>query len=221
MKANAKVPVDEPSERLLDAAERLFAEHGFNGVSIRAITTEAGVNLAAAHYYYRSKLALFRAVFERRVEPMNAERIRLLMRAWPDHDVAPDLAEVLDAFIGPTIRVSSTAGETFRRLSGLAAADPAPEVREAVFGLYDVVAPFFVQALRKIRPELGDADLLWRLKCIFGTMMYVRADSGRPEQILGMKHMPLDAEAAMRHLIPYLCTIFESPPVEAKKRGRK
>ncbi|TCT06713.1 TetR/AcrR family transcriptional regulator [Aquabacter spiritensis] len=212
---------DDPSGRLLDAAERLFAERGFNGVSVRTITAEAGVNLASAHYYYRTKLSLFRAVFERRVLPMNAERLARLEKAWPDRSLAPDLREVLEAFIGPTIIVSSEAGETFRRLSGLSSTDPAPEVRETVFGLYDEVAPLFVAALRKIRPDLGERDLLWRLKCIFGAMMFVRADNGRPEQLVGLPHAPVDAEEAMRHLIPYLASIFELPPVAPTKRRRK
>src|SRR6478736_9839979 len=67
-------------ERILDAAETLFMEHGFEATSLRAITTAAGVNLAAVNYHFGSKEELFQAVLTRRLDPMNQERIELLGR---------------------------------------------------------------------------------------------------------------------------------------------
>ncbi len=55
--------------RILDSAESLFAEHGFEGTSLRQITSAAGVNLASVNYHFRSKDELIRAIFARRVEP--------------------------------------------------------------------------------------------------------------------------------------------------------
>jgi AcrR family transcriptional regulator len=65
-------------ERILRAAERLFAEHGYSGVSLRTIMAEAGANTASVHYYFRGKEGLLRALFDMRTGPMNAERVRLL-----------------------------------------------------------------------------------------------------------------------------------------------
>src|ERR1700682_4102017 len=62
--------------RILDAAESLFMEHGFEATSLRSLTTAAGVNLAAVNYHFGTKEVLFRAVLTRRLDPMNQERGR-------------------------------------------------------------------------------------------------------------------------------------------------
>jgi AcrR family transcriptional regulator len=70
----------DTKERILDAAERLFAAHGFAGTSLRAVTKEAGVNLAAVHYHFGTKEDLLRAVLSRIVIPVNRERLEMLRR---------------------------------------------------------------------------------------------------------------------------------------------
>jgi AcrR family transcriptional regulator len=83
LKARTKKPVDDrdTTERLLDTAERLFAEHGFDGVGMRALADEAGVNLGATTYHYGSKEKLYVEAFMRRFRPTNAERLQLLRDA--------------------------------------------------------------------------------------------------------------------------------------------
>src|SRR5882724_9640976 len=66
--------------RILDAAEALFMEHGFEATSLRSITAAAAVNLAAVNYHFGSKEELFRAVLTRRLDPMNQARVALLDR---------------------------------------------------------------------------------------------------------------------------------------------
>jgi AcrR family transcriptional regulator len=205
----------DPQERLLDAAESLFAEHGYNGVSLRMITARAGVNIAAANYYFRSKEGLFRAVFARRVGPMSVERQQLLdeciARAGGR---APPVEEVLEAFIAPAIRITaSPQAEAFKKLSGRISTDPSPEVRRTVYELYDDIAVRFVDVLRQACPHLSREDLFWRLSCIYGAMMYVRADSGRLQRLLGDDLMMTDSEAALRHLIPFLAAGMKLPPI--------
>src|ERR671910_3594384 len=70
--------VMETKEKILDAAERLFAAHGFAGTSLRSVTKEAGVNLAAVHYHFGNKEDLLRAVLGRIVIPVNRERLEML-----------------------------------------------------------------------------------------------------------------------------------------------
>ena len=89
----------DTKEKLLDAAEELFADHGFASTSLRDITTEADVNLAAVNYHFGSKLDLLRAVFARRIGPVNAERLERF-DALDD----PDVEEVLRAFIAPLFK---------------------------------------------------------------------------------------------------------------------
>jgi AcrR family transcriptional regulator len=215
MSLTAPTSDTDPQERLLDAAESLFAEHGYNGVSLRMITASAGVNIAAANYYFRSKEGLFRAVFARRVGPMSVERQQLLdeciARAGGR---APPVEEVLEAFIAPAIRITaSPQAEAFKKLSGRISTDPSPEVRRTVYELYDDIAVRFVDVLRQACPHLSREDLFWRLSCIYGAMMYVRADSGRLQRLLGDDLMMTDSEAALRHLIPFLAAGMKLPPI--------
>ena len=215
MSLTAPTSDTDPQARLLDAAESLFAEHGYNGVSLRMITASAGVNIAAANYYFRSKEGLFRAVFARRVGPMSVERQQLLdeciTRAGGR---APPVEEVLEAFIAPAIRITaSPQAEAFKKLSGRISTDPSPEVRRTVYELYDDIAVRFVDVLRQACPHLPREDLFWRLSCIYGAMMYVRADSGRLQRLLGDDLIMTDSEAALRHLIPFLAAGMKLPPI--------
>ena len=75
MNLRAIKPLNETQVRILDAAEELFMQHGFEGASMRMLTARAGVNLAAINYHFGSKDALIEAVFRRRLDPMNVERI--------------------------------------------------------------------------------------------------------------------------------------------------
>src|SRR5712664_1053480 len=86
--------------QILDAAERLFAERGFRGTSVRAITDLAGANLAAVGYHFGSKAELLAAVIRRVIEPINAAQsagLERLLARTPD----PLVAELVEAFAGP------------------------------------------------------------------------------------------------------------------------
>ena len=93
------------AERILDAAEELFADLGFDATSTRAITTRAGVNLAAVNYHYGSKDALIEAVFARRLVPLNRERLELLDRVEARAGAGgPAVESIVEAFVRPPMR---------------------------------------------------------------------------------------------------------------------
>ena len=87
---------------ILDAAEELFAQQGFDATSIRAVTRHAGMNPAAVHYHFGSKEVLLRALLERRIAPLNEERLLLLDHVLRDGE--PDLERLLDAYLRPVLR---------------------------------------------------------------------------------------------------------------------
>ncbi|MFO7982053.1 MAG: TetR family transcriptional regulator, partial [Desulfuromonadales bacterium] len=95
----------DTKERILDAAEGLFAREGFHGTSLRAITTRAAVNLAAVNYHFGSKDTLIEAVFERRLTPLNRLRLQRLDEVKKRAERSggkPETRDVLAAFIEPT-----------------------------------------------------------------------------------------------------------------------
>src|SRR5512147_619784 len=128
MNLRAVKPPHETRTRILDAAEELFMQHGFEGTSMRTLTGKASVNLAAVNYHFGSKDALIEAVFRRRLDPMNALRIAELDRLEKDaggRPLAPP--QIIGAFVGASLRMiedAKTGGRNFIRLLGRTYTDP-------------------------------------------------------------------------------------------------
>lgn len=89
-------------DRLLDTAERLFAQKGVAETSVRTITAEAGMNVAAVNYYFSSKEQLFAAVMDRRVPPMLSDRESMLMQAIEN---GGEIEDILRAVFEPSVRL--------------------------------------------------------------------------------------------------------------------
>src|ERR671938_1143982 len=100
MPLRAVKPQHETRTRILDAAEELFMQHGFEGTSMRVLTSKAGVNLAAVNYHFGSKDALIEALFRRRLDPMNAARVAELDELEAS-ERAPSPEAIIRAFIAP------------------------------------------------------------------------------------------------------------------------
>lgn len=112
MKRKSRGNGTSPQETLLDAAERLFAEKGFDGVSIRELTQAAGTNLASVNYYFGSKENLFAEAIGRRIRSVNARRLELLQAetSRAGH-TGPRLEKILDAFVRPLFELGVDAKE--------------------------------------------------------------------------------------------------------------
>lgn len=206
----------ETRERILDAAERLFAESGYSNVSTRQIADEARSNIAAAHYHFGSKEGLLQAVLERRLDGINAEREQLLTQCVRDAGGRPAIEDVLEAFIGPTLRLSKTEeGRRFNLLAGRASTDPNPEVKRILFQVYDSVGRCFVEAAAAACPDLPKEELFWRLTCVYGVMMYIRADNGRLQHLFGPGFTLSDIDGALKYAMPFLTTGMQAPPCDA------
>ena len=209
-------------ERILAAAERLFARHGYSGTSLRAIMTQADVNTASVHYHFGGKEALLRAIFDLRVSSTNAERKALLdaceRRA---SGRAPLLRELLEAFFGPAIRLSCTPdGRDFNQITALCSVDPEPAVRCIVFEAYDELAQRFLQLLRRTCPDLDETALFWKVSCLYGSMMYVRTQNGRVEHLMKEHKPAVDADAILAELVDFVEGGFKARRRPAPRRGR-
>ncbi len=117
----------DTKEKILNVAERLFAEHGFVSTSLRQITAEAGVNLAAVNYHFHSKEALLSAVLERKIQPVNVRRMELLDQALSEAgQFRPPLEDVIRAFVQPIFEAKGAGNElgSFARLMARLASEP-------------------------------------------------------------------------------------------------
>lgn len=162
-------------EALLDAAESLFAEHGVQAASLRAITQQAGANLAAVHYHFGSKEGLVRAVFSRRVGPLNQERLRRLEEYECEDGGVED---VLRAFIEPVLemrREEPEGSRQFARLMGRSFHEPSEEVRTIMMEEFGPMIHRFSEALARRLPHLPRNEILWRLHFVAGAMAHTTA----------------------------------------------
>jgi AcrR family transcriptional regulator len=133
-------------ERILTAAELLFAQRGFDGASLRQLTAAAGVNLAAVNYHFGSKDRLVEEVFRRRLDTLNAHRLAALSKVAGRGETT--LEDVLDAFIRPALALSSDgSGSLFMRVLARAFAEHDVLSREELYWRIDLVTGALTHAM--------------------------------------------------------------------------
>lgn len=195
-------------DRILDAAEALFMEQGFSATSLRTITARAGVNLASVNYHFGSKEELIKAVFSRRLGPLNRERIAALdelERAAGAEPVAPE--RILEAFLWASLRLSRDpirGGAVFLRLLGQAFTEPAEYMRNFLPEQYAEVVRRYKAAFARALPQVPEDELVWRLHFLFGAIAYSMAGNDALRLICNYSlEGSDDPEAIIRHLVPF------------------
>jgi len=169
---------DATRQRILDTAERLFADQGFHATTLRQITREAGVNLAAVNYHHGSKDALILAVFQRRLDELNSDRLTRLDRVLGQGD-PPRLEDVLEAFIYPALLLSTQSsgdGGRFMRLLMRAWAENATQLQGTIARQYSHVMRTFADAVSKALGTSPD-NLRQQLDFLIGALTYTMAET--------------------------------------------
>jgi AcrR family transcriptional regulator len=193
----------ETKERILDAADRLFAERGFHGTALRAVASAARVNLAAAHYHFGSKQELFHAVVARRIAPINEERLKRLEALEASEPTGPlPLEALLAAFIEPAIR-AGLAGSELRHVVGRIYSEPPDIVRPLIEEQFSEVSARFCSALERSLPYLSRSEVLWRLQFAVGVLTHFLAGNHEfaPHRELLEQ---LDADAIAARIVHFL-----------------
>lgn len=210
--AGGDVPV---RERILEVAERLFAEYGMTGVGLRAISSEAKVNLASIAYHFGSKEGLLEELFAQRAAPIAEERMRLLKLACEDSG-SPELERILDAFLRPALTLGVEprfGGPAFVKLRARLGTEPESMARKILSKAFDRSSREFIDALVRALPKMPRAEIEWRFHFTLGAMFYTMADSGRIQALTNGRCDPGDVTRALRHMIPFLAAGFRSAPV--------
>lgn len=189
-------------DRILGAAEELFAQYGFAGTSLRQVTTRADVNIAAVNYHFGSKENLVNEVFRRRMDDMTALRLSQLKTALEQHP--GELRPVLAAFVEPALAMSHDrhGGGAFVRVVARAYAEKNDGLRKFLSDHYGHVLREFGKAIAGCVPGLSKEALYWRLDFLAGALTYAMADFGlikRPPNVSEAAHR----EQAARELIRF------------------
>lgn len=205
-------PVASTPERILQAAERLFSERGIDGVSLREITTAAGVNSAAAHYHFGSKDAVLEALFTLRARPIVERREEMLGQLKLDRYGRPVLEDVLSAFLQPALDLLSTPdGITFTLLRARMVLERGDVKHQVMARTFDRTNEMTLKMLAKALPKLALKDLYWRFHFMLGTMVYTMAQPGRIESVTKGAIRTSDTKAALEQLIRFTAAGFRAP----------
>jgi AcrR family transcriptional regulator len=216
LSASLPRPAAETKHRILDVAETLFMEHGYEATSLRAITAAAEVNLAAVNYHFGSKEELFQAVLTRRLDPMNQRRVELLTRFEAACAPKPlPCDRILNALLVPALTLArdpAHGGSNFLRLLGRAYADPAPFIRQFLSQQYAGMIARFKNAFARALPRMPRKELSWRLHFIMGALSYTLAGTDALKLIAELNpHETANDEILLRRLAPFLLAGLMAP----------
>lgn len=200
-------------ERILLAAEQLFSERGVDGVSLREITSTSGVNSAAAHYHFGSKLAVLEQLFELRAKPIAQQRMALLSALRTNRQGRPALEDVLRAFLQPALQALSTPeGIAFTRLRARLSFENEEVRRHVLDKTFNESSRLTLEALRKALPQLPADELNWRFHFLLGSMVYTMALPGRIESLTDEKLDTRNWQVALDQLVTYAAAGFRAAP---------
>ncbi|MBL0480674.1 TetR/AcrR family transcriptional regulator [Aeromonas veronii] len=203
----------DTKNRILDAAEVLFAERGFADTSLRLITSEADVNLASVNYHFGSKKELIQAVLDRYLSlfmPDLDVRLRVLME-----QEQLTLLQLFESFVEPLMKLSAVRANgpaIFMQLLGRGYIDSQGHLRRFITAHYGPILQRITQAISKANPALSPADLFWRLHFTLGTVVFTMASADALRDIaLADFGQQLDVEGLVRNVIPYLASGVGAP----------
>ncbi|MFC5435010.1 TetR/AcrR family transcriptional regulator [Rhodanobacter umsongensis] len=196
-------------ERILAAAEVLFAQRGFDGASLRQLTAAAGVNLAAVNYHFGSKEKLVEQVFRRRLDALNASRLAALSRIAGAPDTSVE--DVLDAYIRPALDLSHDgSGSLFMRVLARAFAEHDDTLRQFLSANYGHVMRQFTAEFARLLPQLSKPELYWRIDLVTGALTHAMSGFGmiqRKSDVSEHAHR----EQTAQHLIRFAAAGLSHP----------
>ena len=200
--------------KILDAAESLFADKGFNGTSLREITSLAEVNLAAVNYHFGSKKELIKAVMSRYMNELSPNLQASLLVICQQED-QPTLNEVFSAFIDPLLSLNvfrENGTSNFLQLLGRGYTDSQGFLRWFLTTQYPEVITNFVTAVQRAYPELSAEDIFWRLHFTMGTVIFTMSSSDALMDIAKSDFdQKVDIADVIRKVIPFVASGVGAP----------
>jgi AcrR family transcriptional regulator len=203
---------EESYDRILNTAEAIFAQFGYDGASLRQITRSAKVNLAAVNYHFGDKESLFREVVGRRFRSINADRLVKLQNAERAAGRAPvPLAEIIELMVRPAFELGTVNEGHGMRIIGRSWTEPLPFMEEILSKEFQPMMTRFGQAVRRHVPNLTPEDFLWRLSFVVGAMQHTLATMHRMKDLTCGICRSDDHEGALRRFIQFAVVTFTTP----------
>ncbi|GHF26999.1 TetR family transcriptional regulator [Kordiimonas sediminis] len=200
-------------DKILDAAEKLFADHGFDGVTLRQIADEAGVDLALASYHFGNKLGLFDAALTRRAEFMNKVRLDVLNKCIEESGPqGPDIETLMEISIRPVLDPDMPLTDGWRNYLRLVAYvnNSGQWGRDAMTKYFEPVLKAYLEAWKRALPKAKDEDLYWCYHFFSGALTLSFAQTGRIDHYSKGLCKSTDLQAACKRMIPFMAAGFKA-----------
>ncbi|MFP4674544.1 MAG: TetR/AcrR family transcriptional regulator, partial [Opitutales bacterium] len=200
-------------ERIVAAAEKLFAEKGFRAMTLRDVTHEAGVNLAAVNYHFGSKRDLMRAVIRSHFEPINTARIERLDALVAEHQPhSIPLEAIFYALFSPLFEFATLKDGTIHhsliQLIGRSITEPAAFVRTMHNEFFLEPSRLFIQQLHRTCSDLPEEEIQYRFFFATSTLIGTIVKQSRLEMISENKLSGQDTEPLLKHLVAFTVSGF-------------
>jgi AcrR family transcriptional regulator len=195
-------------EAILTAAEKMFADLGYAGTTLREIADAAHVTQALINYYFGSKFALFEEVYLRRAVEVASERLvnlETLEELWALTGEPTAVQDIVRAFLEPSLALRSTPeGRNFLRLQSRLHTEPPHLSYRLRSGAYDRSTRGYVQLLRRVMPRLSALEAYWRISMMIGTYLYAFSDTHRMDELAGRDYDAGDSAAILEQVTRFL-----------------
>ena len=203
----------DTKRRILDAAESLMGDKGFNATSMRDITAVAKVNLASINYHFGSKEALLASVLERRLQPINEKRLELLDAIELESGSAGiNHHDIVRAFLSPPFKQQQEWGsnrETILRILGRIHSETNEEFRQIFMSEYELVFQRFSVALQRSLPHLTNSNLPWRMLFMVGSMAFTMSWG---QSMMNSEASEIDTSVdVLEELVAFTCAGLAAP----------
>lgn len=200
-------------DRILDAAEHLFAERGFEGVTLRQIASKAGVDVALASYHFGKKDELFTAVFQRRASELNSRRLAALAEA--KRQAMPSTVSVeaiISAFLRPLEDVQREGDSGWHHYLALIAYvnNHTYWGQRLMSSAFDQLVTEFISALKAALPEAPNDKIYWCYHNLSGALTLTLARTGRIDRLSEGACRSDDYQSAYDQMIPFMAAGFYS-----------
>ena len=201
---------NDTKEKILNVAERLFAENGFAGTSLRNIIGEAEVNLSAVNYHYGSKEELFRAVVARIAKPLVKGQLEKLAQCEANNN-DPSVESILEAFITPPLQIVLNSGDRSThcaRFMGRCRVEPDP-IREIAEQEFRGNQKAFLDAFGRSLPDFSRNELAWKLDLVVAVLIRTLSEAKKPNALI-QDNSPEHIQAVASKLVSFLASGLRS-----------
>jgi AcrR family transcriptional regulator len=207
--------------RLLDAAEQLFAERGFYGITTRQVAASAGADDALIYYHFKNKWGLYNAVFERRAGVLIDARHDSLITYVANCGPKITVNGAIGAFINPMIALSQSGERGWKSYFALVAQmDNTPWGGEIIHRFFDSNVHELVEILQKALPGISKKELYWAYNFLAGSMMLALSETERVDRLSEGLCRAKDLDEVRTRLVNYCAGGFLAMVTEERLAGR-